>query len=114
MHTPLSTATEPSAHPESSWVLPESSSATAESESPLEDPLLEELPLEEPLLDVAPPESPGREAPSGAAPSLDSPGFEAPEDFAAQAWTRGTVMSAKPQTRTDPAFMLGGPAIPMP
>jgi hypothetical protein len=69
MHPP-SHSNEPSALPESFWVLPESSSATDESapleDPPLEDPLLEELPLEEPLLeelpleeplDIAPPES---------------------------------------------------------
>jgi hypothetical protein len=42
MHIPLSTATELSALPES-WA--------PESESPLDDPLLEELPLEDPLLE---------------------------------------------------------------
>ena len=118
MHPPSQT-NEPSALPESSWVLPESSSATEES-APLEDPPLEELPLEEPLLeeppleelpleepplDIAPPESsPPPEAPSGAAPSLDSTGFEAP---GAHAGTRGAVTSAKLQMRTDRAFMFG-------
>jgi hypothetical protein len=88
---------------------------TAESEPPLEDPLLEELPLEEPPLDIAPPESsPPPEAPSGAAPSLDSMGFKTPGDLVAHAGTRGTVTSAKPQMRTDRAFMFGGQAIPMP
>jgi hypothetical protein len=116
MHAPPSPAREPSAPPESSWELPESSLVTAESESPpLEEPLPEELPLEEPPLDVAPPESsPRLEAPSGAAPSLDSVGFEAPVDLVAHAGTRGAVTSAKPQTRTDRTFMSGGQAIPMP
>jgi hypothetical protein len=120
MHVPLSTATELSAQPESPWVLPESSSVTAESESPFEDPLLEaplleELPLEEPPLDVAPPESSRPpEAPSGAAASLDSTGLEASGDLVAHAGTREAVTSAKPQRRTDRAFMSGDPAIPMP
>jgi hypothetical protein len=96
---------------------------TPESESPLEDPLLEELPLEEPLLeelpleepplDIAPP-SPPPEAPSGAAPSLDSMGFQVPGELVPQAGTRGVVTSAKPQMRTDRAFMLGGQAITVP
>jgi hypothetical protein len=125
MHTPLSTATEASQLPESSWVLPESSSATDESEPPLEDPLLEEPPLEEPLLEVLPLEEPPLdtappesslppEAPSGAAPSLESMGFEAAGDVGAHAGTRGAATSAKPKTRTLRAFMLGCHAIPMP
>jgi hypothetical protein len=119
MHPP-SQAHEPSALPESSWVPPESSPWTPESETPLEDvlledPLLEELPLEEPPLDIARPEpSPPPEAPSVAAPSLDSMGFEAPGDPVPQAGTRGIATSAKPQMRTDRAFILGGQAIPMP
>jgi hypothetical protein len=84
-------------------------------ELPLEDPLLEELPLEEPPLDIPPPESlPPPEAPSGAAPSLDSMGFQAPGELVPQAGSRGAVTSAKPPMRTDRAFMLGGQAIPMP
>jgi len=129
MHIPLSSAMfqepESSTFPESSWVLPESSAVTDESEPPLEDPLLEELPLEEPLLeeppleepplDIAPPESaPPPEAPSGAAPSFDSIGFKAPGALVVHAGTKGAVTSAKPQMRTDRAFMFGGHAIPMP
>jgi hypothetical protein len=134
MHTPLSTALEASSVPESmrwprrpasSWVLPESSSVTAESESSLEaplleellveEPLLEELPLEEAPLDVAPPElSPPPEAPSGADPSLDPMEFEALGELVPQAGTRGAVTSAKPQRRIDRAFMLGAKQSPCP
>ncbi|MGD0528966.1 MAG: hypothetical protein ABSE49_27760, partial [Polyangiaceae bacterium] len=84
MHPP-SQAPGPSAPPESPLALPASSPVTPESESLLEDPLLEELPLEEllleePPLDVAPPES-RLEAPSGAAPSFDSMGFKVSGDL---------------------------------
>jgi hypothetical protein len=41
-------------------------------------------------------------------------GFEAAGDVVVHAGTRGTATSAKLQTRTDRAFMLGGQAIPMP
>jgi hypothetical protein len=76
----------------------------AASGSPLEDPLLEEVPLEEPPLDVAPPESsPPPETPSGAAPSLE---LEAAGDVVAHAGTRDVVTSAKPQRKTDRAFMF--------
>jgi hypothetical protein len=127
MHPP-SQSNEPSGRPESPWVLPESSSATDESapledplpeELPLEEPLLEEPPLEEPLLEEPPLEEPPLEeplppvVPSGAAPSLDSAGFEAPGELE-HAGTREAVASAKPQTRTDRAFMFRGKAIPMP
>jgi hypothetical protein len=78
----------------------------------LEEPLLEELPPEEPLLDVAPPDPPP-DAPSGAAPSLDSMGYQ-PGELVPQAGTRGAVTSAKPQVRTGRACILGGQAIPMP
>jgi hypothetical protein len=117
--------------PASSWVLPASASAAAESAPPLEDPpledppldelppedpLLEEPPLEEPLFAELPLEEPllPAEVPFGAAPSFDSSGFEALGDVGAHAATRGAVTSAKPQRRTDRAFMFAGNAIPMP
>jgi hypothetical protein len=129
MHPP-SQSIEPSARPESSWALPESSAGTAES-APLEDPPPEELPLEEPLpeeplpeelpLEEPPPlEDPPLEEPlppevaSGAAPSLDPAGFEAPGELVVHAGTRGAVKSAKLQTRADRAFMVGDEAIPRP
>jgi hypothetical protein len=123
MHPP-SQANEPSGPPESFWVLPESSSGTAESapleDPPLEDPLLEELPLEELPLEELPLEEPPLDEPlppevaSGAAPSLASFGFEALGELEEHAGARGAVTSAKLQMRADRAFMFGGKAIPMP
>ncbi len=117
MHPPSQANVEPSACPESFWVLPESSSGTAESKSPppLDDPLLEELPLEEPPVEEPPLEEPPLgivplelpppvDEPSGADPSLDSTGFVA---SGAHAGTTEAVTSAKPQMRTDRSFMFG-------
>jgi hypothetical protein len=128
MHPP-SQSIEPSARPESSWVLPESS-GTDESGPPLEAPPPEELPLEEPLLEEPPLEEPLLEEPlleeppleeplppevaSGAAPSFDSAGLEAPGELEEHAGTRGAVTSAKPKMRRDRAVMFRGKAIPMP
>jgi hypothetical protein len=122
MHPASRATTAPSARPESFWVLPESSSVTDESASPLEDPpledppledplleepLLEELPLEEPPLDIATPESsPPPEASSCAAPSLDPTELEAPGELVPQAATRAGMASAKPQMGTGRGFML--------
>lgn len=128
MHPASRATTEPSARPESFWVLPESSSVTEESASPLEDPLLEELPLEDPLLeeplleelpleepplDIATPESsPPPEASSCVAPSLDPTELEAPGELVPQAATRAAMASAKPQMGTGRGFMLGCPSNP--
>jgi hypothetical protein len=106
-------------------VLPESFSVTAASESPLEAPLLdglpldelveellleelleappvEDLPLEEPPLDVGPASSP----PPADPPSPDSMVFTVPGELVPQAGTRGAVMSATPQNRTDRPLMI--------
>jgi hypothetical protein len=122
MHPPSQTK-EPSA-PESSWVLPLEDPLPEE--LPLEEPLLEEVPLEEPLLEELPLEKPPPEeplleelpldiAPPEPLPLPEASGAPpAPGELVPQAGTRGTVASAKPQTRADRAFILGGKAIPMP
>jgi len=113
--------------------LPESSgggapsSATPESESPPEDPPLDELPLEEPLpeelplddplleeplLEDAPPEDPPLDEPP---PESRPPEAPAPGELEAHAWTTSAaVASAKPNVRTDRTCMPGHLAIAMP